>query len=394
MQSVDRELFPFKDILADRINAAVVRFTSHLDADPIAFWLTVFISYSASAAHATLDAWRILAAKDSLVHRHVPLGIDPDAYDREDYLAVRDYIGSLEPLLGHARGDSGGLRWTLLDGSVLFDISRVIPVPFDEFVRRVDVSRAIGFMNDYIGGRIVIVESDAHGRPLLQAERNLYLPQPNYLALSGGRCIDVTKLECAAYGDDRHALYWQTVRSENGSARYDDGMVSFERTADGETRSRVFGRQEFVLPPLWEFVNLPVYAALKSFLVTSAYQVFFTRTFANFEAVAEGRDVRIGKPADPLRGEDGGTAPPSLAAISELAASALALLPQARDATKAMLLGAHGVVPGGEVDADGFVHFTAPTAAAANAEPRGGIMEFSRDLFAMLQRDLVSQGRP
>ena len=62
-----------------------------------------------------------------------------------------------------------------------------------------------------------------------QAERNIYLPQPNYLVLYQGKPIDVSKLEVVEYEADRHRLYWKTVLSENGSATYDDGIATFER---------------------------------------------------------------------------------------------------------------------------------------------------------------------
>src|SRR5262249_14383416 len=179
-----------------------------------------------------------------------------------------------------------------------FDFTQVIPAPFDYFVSRVDVTRGIQYMNDYIGGRVVPVARDGAGRVVLQAERNLYLPQPNYMAVWQGKTIDVTKPECAEYLDDRHTLYWRTIRSENESARFDDGCVSFERTEDGETRATVFGRQEFSVPPLWEFIHQESFALMKAFLVTHAYQTFFARTMANFEAGAEGREVRIRKTGD------------------------------------------------------------------------------------------------
>ena len=70
------------------------------------------------------------------------------------------------------------------------------------------------------------------GRPVRQAERNIYLPQPNYLVLYQGKPIDVSKLEVVEYAADRHRLYWKTIGSENGSATYDDGIATFERTAE------------------------------------------------------------------------------------------------------------------------------------------------------------------
>jgi hypothetical protein len=352
----------------------------------------LMLGYSVAATYSMLESYRVLAAKDDLQQRDVALGIDPAAYERRNYAAVHEYVRSLMPLLDEATRDSSGLRWTMLETSVLFDFERILPIPFDAFVSRVDVSKGIQFMNDYIGGRVIVVERDDQQRVILQAERNLYLPQPNYIAASGGKCIDVTKLECVEYADDVHALYWRTIKSENGSARYDDGTVSFARTSDGETRVTVFGRQEFKLPPMWEFVNLPTYAALKRFLVTQAYRVFFSRTFANFEAVAEGRDVRIGNAPDPLRGEAGGSTPPSFDVATDAVTAAIAFVSQLRTGAKNALIGAHSDELRGEVDADGFVHIAGVSSAAASANAHdddSGALRFAREFFEMLQRDFA-----
>ena len=97
--------------------------------------------------------------------------------------------------------------------------------------------------------------------------------------------------------DDRHRLYWKTVLSENGSATYDDGIATFERTSDG-TRVTITGRQQFTLPTFWQVFDPDIVPGLKARLVTHAYQTFFDRTIANFEALVEGRDIRIGRPVD------------------------------------------------------------------------------------------------
>ena len=93
----------------------------------------------------------------------------------------------------------------------MFHYTRTLPIDFDTFVRRVDIARTIQFMNDYLGGVVVPLAHDASGRPVRQAERNIYLPQPNYLALYQGKPIDVSKLEVVEYEADRHRLYWKTI---------------------------------------------------------------------------------------------------------------------------------------------------------------------------------------
>jgi hypothetical protein len=158
-------------------------------------------------------------------------------------------------------------------------------------------------MIDYIGGVIVHVKKDARRRVVHQIERNLYLPQPNYLALYQGGNIDVSKLESIRYGRTEQKMFWKTVKSENNSATFDDGTVRFARVNGNATFVSIFGRQKFTLPLFWEIINLDNFPTLKHVLVTHAYATFFTQTMANLEAVYEGRDVRIGKAWNHKAGE-------------------------------------------------------------------------------------------
>jgi hypothetical protein len=136
-----------------------------------------------------------------------------------------------------------------------------------------------------------------------QAERNLYLPQPNYLAWWGGQPIDVCKIELVERQPDWHRLTWRTISSPNGSATYDDGSLTFSRVAGGDdagTRVVVRGRQLFTLPPAWSGVDLAAVPEIRNPLLEEAYRRFFTTTFDNLEACFEGREFRIGRaPADP-----------------------------------------------------------------------------------------------
>ena len=93
-------------------------------------------------------------------------------------------------------------------------------------------------MKDYIGGQTVAIHRDGEGRVTHQAERNVYLPQPNWLVLYGGSVIDVAKLETIRYVEDEHKIVWRTVHSSNDSATHDDGSVRFARVDARERRSR------------------------------------------------------------------------------------------------------------------------------------------------------------
>lgn len=247
------------------------------------------------AARAAAEAWAVVVAKDRVARREVALGFDPADHSPDDYDAVADYLAPLAAEAAVAPMTAAGLRWTYRGPAVLFEMRRLLNAPFDEVVARVDVSAAIRTMSDYIGGASAVVSRDGSGRVTRQAERNLYLPQPNWIALSGGRFIDVCKLEVVHYGDDEHRIAWRTISSPNGSAVFDDGTVILTRYGAAQTEVTVAGLQQFTLPPFWAALEPYLVPAVKDALVEESYRRFFATTLDNIEAVYEGRDHRIGR---------------------------------------------------------------------------------------------------
>jgi uncharacterized protein (DUF362 family) len=258
--------------------------------------LTAVLTAAASVRHGALT-WATGADKASVDRREVPLGFDPAAYPDHDYDGLPALVAPFEALLDGLPTNDDGMRWRLLDGATVFEVGRDLRADFDEFVARVDVAAGISLMADYLGGRRVTVAGGPAGTR--QAERNLYLPQPNYLAAWGGEPIDVCKIELVERDPDRHCLTWRTVSSPNGSAQFDDGSLTFTRIPSG-TRAVVRGRQLFTLPSAWAGVDLAALPEVRNPLLEEAYRRFFTTTFDNLEACFEGREFRIGRaPMDP-----------------------------------------------------------------------------------------------
>ena len=170
-----------------------------------------------------VQAWTGFAAKGHVERIVVPLGFDPAAYEDAAYDELPAFLAPFERLLEDLRPNPDGMRWCIVNGATVFAVEREIPVGFDEFVDRVDVAAGISLMADYLGGRRVSLSTTSDGRGERQAERNLYLPQPNYLAFWGGKPIDVCKIELVQRDAHEHRLYWRTVASLNGSATFDDG---------------------------------------------------------------------------------------------------------------------------------------------------------------------------
>lgn len=297
-QAVDREQFPFKDFYNDRINSFVAPLMTQLDKNPRSLWTAVLLNYAIAKLGAAIRSQYTLFSKGRLKRRTAPLEIDPTAYDRSIYQAIPDYLRPYEQILEGAPANKTGLRWRLVDGSVVFSCSHVFPFPYETFIRKVDITRSIQYMNDYIGGSTVAVHHDRRQRVTHQAERNLYLQQPNWMVLFGGDLIDVEKLEFIDYKPTRQTIYWRTVGSPNSSASHDDGSVAFQRSGGGQTTIRIFARQQFSLPLFFRVLDVNLLPGFRDPIIEKGYEAFFAGTIANLQATYEGRPFRIGQEED------------------------------------------------------------------------------------------------
>lgn len=400
LQTVDRGLFPFKDSFTDRVNLLLAHQFGSLDSNPGAFATFLALNYSLAGANQTSDALNVMFAKDRVHWMERPLNLNLRVYSPADYEMSKTYMEPLEKIAFDAPPDKDGLRWLYLDNSVLFYCSRQLPIPFAEFVQRVDIARAVRMMNDYIGGSCVPVMRDSQGRVTHQAERNLYLPQPNYTAFTGGRPIDVSKLEFIAYSETEHKIFWRALKSENETARFDDGTVAFTNTGESGTLVTITARQEFILPPFWQMLNLDLAPAIKDYLVSDAYRNFFTRTLANFEAAFEGREYRVGMEWPDATGGNAEEPPLPTTRLSEgvqrLAENARVAIDRI---TSAVSLSPSRPAPT-EVDEQGFAHFESqPKALPEPAKPlldtslirdaAATAATFTKDLLQAVSRDLA-----
>ena len=390
LQTLDLEQFPLAHPLDARMNAALASLFSDIDASESSRWALIVSNALLALIGHIGNVWRTLFDKDALYRMAVPLGFDPATMPERRFGELVEELHQLEPIAASASeacGSSGqaggqGLRWRMVEDAVVFRYEHDFPIDYDLFVSRVDVARTIQFMNDYLGGVVVPLQHDAAGRPVRQAERNIYLPQPNYLVLYQGKPIDVSKLEVVAYETDRRRLYWKTITSENGSATADDGIATFERTADG-THVTIVGRQAFTLPLFWQVFDLSLLPELKTALTTHAYRTFFDRTMANFEALVEERDIAVGRPVDE----------PAAQPVEQLAS----LLTALGEAIAPLLQRAvQNHAEDQELDADGFVHIR-PGTVTESEPPQidrwlGELTRFVGGLQQAMQRDMTETG--
>lgn len=376
LQQVDRSLFPFRSPANDWLNNALAG--SAVDG-PLLTVANLWLGGLGSA----VEAYGVLAGKDGLRRREAPINIDLVALRNRDYDLAGGLLGQAATLAG-AAADSDGLRWRYDDGAIMFDAARRFPIPFEEFTTTVEIHKTIQFMNDYIGGQAVATRRDRGGRVTRQVERNLYLPQPNYTAIGGGVVIDVTKIETVDYAPRRQRMFWKTVKSENDSALADDGVVTFEALGE-DTLVTIWGRQHFRLPPIWAEIDRNLPAAIRHGLVSQAYGRFFDRTFANLEAVAERRDIRIGRSwSDASEGEP--LLVERLSALVKDLQSDNRLRPRAV-IEKLLGRGGEAAPTPRRIDDDGFRHFEGPPPARA-APSSTALSQTARDLRLAIDIDL------
>jgi uncharacterized protein (DUF362 family) len=371
LQSVNRELFPFKDLVNDRVNDVATKYLSNLDLNNAGFYTLVGLNYLLAFMQHGLEAYQIGYNKQQLRWKDAPLDFDPAGYASTDYRAVADYMKPLARIIRQTPPEPNGLRWRYLDGSVLFEYSHLTPVPFEQFVARVDIAAAVRSMNDYIGGACVPITRNGAGRVIYQAERNIYLPQPNWISFFGGEFIDVGKLEYIEYKKRSQKIFWRTIRSSNGSAEFDDGIVTFAAIGD-QTRVTVIARQKFTLPLFWQFVNIDLAPKLKDFLIVDAYTRYFRQTIANLEAQYQGREFRIGRSWNHTEGEAGSSSDQLLEGIIEMLTRVGTALGNNFGDLSALLrtLGLNSQpidAAAYSVDEEGFRHFAGQSSQSASA---------------------------
>jgi hypothetical protein len=396
LRRVDTSLFPFKNPLDAMINAQLCARLADPDADNAARAWLIYANTLGAMLQRSLDAWRVNYSKDRVERRIAGISVETLACDDADYDLMQRELDDLQHWLGAPEEYllQPTLHWRPLAGATIFSCRRRFPVPFETFTAHVDVARSIQYMNDYLGGRILVLERDDSGRPLRQVERNLYLPQPNYLAWWGALPIDVSKIESVFYGADCHRMYWKTIKSENASASFDDGIIEF-RGQGGDTLVSVFGRQLFALPPTLDRAALDRAPQLKAQLIEHAYRQFFSRTFSNFEALCEGRDILVGRAVGLPKEPDEAPGRP-IDSLGEIIAQVLELLGPWLQRLLAQSP-ERGAQPPIATDELGYAHFQAATLRAPTTAAPDPIAAWLGDFWSgyleALGRDLLRSSK-
>ena len=249
------------------------------------------------APRTLLRAAQIMLFKNTLARKKLPVKLDLDPYRSPAFCYDKSSAVQVHQRLEKVPLNRKGMRWIHKEDGAFFYGVRDLDLPFDEFVKRVDVSRVGDCFRDVLGINTQVVQRNEAGRPLLQVERIAALAQPNYAAFLGKDELDVYKLEWMEYGPNDERNWMRTVCSPNASTRADDGYLAFQRRPDGAgTRIEFVANQSFPLPRVMVMLGLDRWVWFRTFLTTNAYRRFWRETVDNILARYEGRDFAIGRP--------------------------------------------------------------------------------------------------
>lgn len=255
-----------------------------------------------------LRAAQIMLFKNTLARKKLPIKLDLQPYLSADFKYDKTSAVEVHQRLRKVPLNREGMGWIYKEDGAFFYAVRDLSLPYDEFVKRVDVSRVGDCFRDVLGIHTQVVRRDEAGRPLLQVERIAALAQPNYAAFLGKDELDVYKLENMEYGPDDERNWMRTVCSPNASTRADDGYLAFQRRPNGAgTRIEFVANQSFPLPRVMVMLGLSRWVWYRTFLTKHAYRRFWRETMDNILARYEGRDFAIGRPHPLRRHEVAGT---------------------------------------------------------------------------------------
>jgi hypothetical protein len=248
-----------------------------------------------------LHAARVLFAKSTLRRKTLPVKLDLTAFKSPDFQYDLASIAAVVERLKKVPLREEGMKWIIhWNGElcVQFYGERFVDYNYDEFVKKVDISRVGDCFRDVLGIETHVLRRDAQGRPTLQIERIAALAQPTYSAFLGKDELDVYKLEFQEYGKDEVRNWMRTVCSPNATTVADDSYMAFSRTPEGKTKIEFAALQQFALPRIMVMLRLSNWRWYREWLTRGAYRAFWRTTTDNIlRRYAGEEDVFVGRPS-------------------------------------------------------------------------------------------------
>ena len=142
----------------------------------------------------------------------------------------------------------------------------LIETPFDTFQLYLPAHRWGVELAHYLGGEVMVYESDLDNRPTRQLERMVLSPFPCDWDVPLTN-MDMTKVEVIDYTPDKAIVYWRVMYSDNNSTETDVGSVTFERYDETSTLITYHSAHRLNAPGSIHIPNDIVQWVLKTFFL-------------------------------------------------------------------------------------------------------------------------------
>ena len=286
------KLFQWKNTIPRLVNKFFSPFWKGMDKFFIIHWILVSFLYFLVFLTFILNVFKKIIFKKALKREELPINcFDPNYFRKNNFDKLPEHIKLFEEIIDSLPKKKGTCH-TFIEGGILFFLERYVDIEYEDFVKKMNIKEAVSTMKDFIGGRSIPVDLPSDVKTEYRIERTVYLPQPNLLAIMNAKDIDVTKIERIEYGENFHKIIWKTVFSDNDSALYDDGSVTFKKDCD-RTQIKIIVHQAFKLPKI--VTTVLKYTGLRKYIEPWLYKGYFKKTIANYHKKAEQKYERIGK---------------------------------------------------------------------------------------------------
>lgn len=118
----------------------------------------------------------------------------------------------------------------------------------------------------YLGGEVIVYETDDQNRAVRQLERMSLSPFPCDVDVPLTN-MDMTKVEVIVYEPDRAIVYWRVMYSNNDSTETDVGSVEFKKYDEGSTLVTFHSAHRLNMPGGLHIPNDVVELVLKTFFI-------------------------------------------------------------------------------------------------------------------------------
>ncbi len=139
-------------------------------------------------------------------------------------------------------------------------------IPFEDYLSALPAADWGVELAHYLGGEVIVYETDEQDRPVKQLERMSLSPFPCDVDVPLTN-MDMTKVEVIVYEANRAIVYWRVMFSDNDSTETDVGSIEFTKYDEGSTLATFHSAHRLNMPGGLHIPNDVVELVLKTFFL-------------------------------------------------------------------------------------------------------------------------------